>query len=426
MAKAPEVFNPWLYRSGPQRRLSSAEMSRIGRPCPTLCGGTLKSAQTRFSEYVHCPTCDRVITPNEAMGGAWLKHSFPTAKSLSTGPVGDREKRLTALGEALKGEKVVEGPVVSAATETKKRVAAAGEEYAKKASSLSPKERFESTLYQRIAKLASKIQDSYRQGSLSAGFGLRREVMFARLWHAAVKRGLEDQVAAYYAYRLVAQERAPEEERGLYEEAWAAEFGRQRELPDIKLPDDYTKPRDVVLHQQAGQAIVALEAGVPLWLTSEAGEGKTVLTKQLAGLLGLNYVRLQGTLDRTVDDIIGGWGYVHGKGTVWRDGVISACARTPTLLHIDEVTSLAHEVQFEMHALLEGEPVMQAKNGGVTIDLHPQFRVVANDNSVGQGEAVAYVGTRSTNLAFRDRWAFLRIDPLMSAARKRIVLGAIK
>jgi hypothetical protein len=421
----PPTLNPYLYRYGPQRKLTGPEMAMTAKPCP-CCGGAVLIAESRFSEYVYCDTCDRIFSPADALAKKAVSTTLTRAAAM--GLPGKGATATTAHAAAGKKEKLSELGRVLSKAEASDKTKAAQAAYNAAAEKLTKRQQYATTMYSRIAKLAEKLQTMYKQGNLSAGFGLRREVMFSKLWNVATRHGLSEVSAARFAYHLTAEGRASDEERSFYEEVWAAEFSRGISMPEPDLPslaDLSVLAKGEQLHQQMGAVLLALSARVPLWLTSEAGEGKTVLTRQASKLLGLNYVRLQGTLDRTVDDIIGGWGYEPEKGTVWRDGVISAAAQTPTLLHIDEVTALPHEVQFEMHALLEGEPVMQAKNGGHVVKLHPDFRIVANDNSVGQGEAVAYVGTRSTNLAFRDRWAFLPIKPLHSSIRKNVVLDEI-
>jgi hypothetical protein len=435
----PKGFSPHRYHPGDTPRgLTEAEKVLIGTPCPH-CSKPLVKNESRYSEYVQCPSVSSFFIDPENDDYYWRfkRLTVPTAgdwKSVTKSdyrvaidPAALKEMKgdasrfardvhaftlsekdaatLKSLEEMVRKEPISVDPKPSVAT---RKTAAPTVEIAEKG--------FPYALHR---KMADAIQAAQKEGKIGSGFSLRREMMAARLWASAPK-GFGPETAYKVAFALVCSERATDDERPFYEEVWRAATGKAL-YPLNKLDTPNTKE---VWHPQAGLALMALNAGVPLWLTGEAGAGKTYLTRQLAKLLKLPYVRLQGSRDRTVDDVIGAWGYDPAVGSVFRAGVVVDTARNGGLLHIDEVAALPHEVTFELHAVLEGEPLTVLKNSGEVVALSEKFRMVANDNSVGEGEQAAYVGLHSTNLAFRDRWAFLRVEPMPETIRQKLVLGA--
>jgi hypothetical protein len=437
----PKGFSPHRYHPGAKRVLVLPEEELVGTPCPH-CSKPLVKLTTPFSEFVACPGDTRLYFDPFAEDNFWrfkraagLKGTWKKVDRVAPavtfvdedGTVigksiplahGDGEtilSRSTKRAAAIAAEEAAKAKMAEAfRTSAPKRVEEA--QAAKAAVIVEPKDKFP---YARFRKLADAVQAAHLQDKLGSGYSLRRELMTARLW-AALAPQTDDERALHLAFALVGSERCTDDERPLYEELWRAQMGAKLyPLPSLKaLPTEDGE----VWHPQAALAYAAIQAGVPLWLSGVAGAGKTHLTRQIAKLCGLPYVRLQGSRDRTVDDVIGAWGYDAKVGSVFRPGVVVETARTGGLLHIDEVAALPHEVTFELHAVLEGEPLTVLKNSGEVVKLNENFRMVANDNSVGEGEQVSYVGLHATNLAFRDRWAFLRVEPIPEDLRKKLIL----
>jgi cobaltochelatase CobS len=132
----------------------------------------------------------------------------------------------------------------------------------------------------------------------------------------------------------------------------------------------------------------------------------------IAKRLNRKFYRIQGTGDMTVDDLLGGWSAKDGS-TYKEMGPLPLAMGfdgEPGLLIVDEATAIPSEVLFELHAVLEGAPLVIKKFRGMTIEPKPGFGVMINDNTIGQAEANEYVGTNMMNEAFRDRFLFLDYD----------------
>ena len=63
-----------------------------------------------------------------------------------------------------------------------------------------------------------------------------------------------------------------------------------------------------------------------------------------------------------------------------------------------------------LNDILEGRPLVLADNAGEIIHPHPMFRVIATANSCGNGDGTGrYMGVQQQNLAFLDRFRFMRV-----------------
>lgn len=425
----PKGFSPHRHHPGTGARpLTTAEGLQVGQPCPH-CGKALVKNESVYSEYVQCPDNSSLfLDPTPGVDLFWrfkrptgprsTAAGAPAWKKVASAPTAGAPKP-TRLGIPPLTIHPAGGSFITLLEEAEKmRELAEYEKQLKEKKADQPKNS-KGFPYARFRKLVDAVQAACTQGKIGSGFSLRRELMAARLW-ASFRTQTTQENALHLAFALVASERATDDERPFYQELWRAQMGGDLyPLPQLEAPKD-----GATWHPQAGLALATINSGVPLWLAGEAGAGKTYLTRQIAKLCGLDYVRLQGSRDRTVDDVIGAWGYDPAIGSVFRAGVVVETARNGGLLHIDEVSALPHEVTFELHAVLEGEPLTVLKNSGERVELSKTFRMVANDNSVGEGEQAAYVGLHSTNLAFRDRWAFMRVEPMPAKLREKLILEA--
>lgn len=274
-----------------------------------------------------------------------------------------------------------------------------------------------------VLKLADGIESARKTGRIGVGFSARRQAMAGKLWTVFRGCGLSSPEAFRLTFGVLASERASEDERPFYEELWRSKFATDLyPLPELPAPP---ASGDELWHPQAGTVLALIRAGIPVWLAGDAGAGKTFLTQQLADLLGRPYHRVQGSRDRTLEEVVGAWGYSPDEGTVFRYGAVPLAMEAGAVLHIDEISAMPSEVTFELHAVLEGQPLTLTRKGNEQVTPASGFVFVANDNTIGDGERSDMVGTQPVNAAFRDRWAFLRIEGMSKSLRKRMILQAI-
>ena len=270
-----------------------------------------------------------------------------------------------------------------------------------------------------MLKLADGIESARKTGKIGVGFSPRRQDMAGKMWMVFRAFGLEPAEAFRLTFGMLASERATDDERPFYEELWLSKMGSKLyPLPTLPTPP---AKKGELWHPQAGAVIALIRAGIPVWLAGDAGAGKTFMTTQIAALLGRPIHRLQGSRDRTLEEVVGAWGFSPEKGSYFRYGAVPIAMKEGAILHIDEISALPSEVTFEMHAVAEGSALTLLRNDNEVITKTKGFALVANDNTVGEGERSDMIGTQPVNAAFRDRWAFLRIDALSKTIRKQMV-----
>ena len=83
-----------------------------------------------------------------------------------------------------------------------------------------------------------------------------------------------------------------------------------------------------------------------------------------------------------------------------------------------------------LNDILEGRPLVLTENAAEVITPHPMFRVIATANSSGNGDATGrYVGVQLQNLAFLDRFRYLRVnyqDPKIEEELLGLVVPTMK
>lgn len=141
-------------------------------------------------------------------------------------------------------------------------------------------------------------------------------------------------------------------------------------------------------------------------LVGPTGTGKSSLVMQLAAQTNTPLRRCNLNGETTVSDFLGRW-TVRGKEMVYSEGILPTAMRNGDWLLLDEVDAALPQILFVLQSVLEegGKLVLLEKDGEV-IAPHPEFRIIATANTIGNGdESGLYAGTQILNEAFKDRFA---------------------
>ena len=165
----------------------------------------------------------------------------------------------------------------------------------------------------------------------------------------------------------------------------------------------------------------------PIMLIGHTGCGKTSLIDELAARYHAPLLRVNTNQQTTVSDFIGFW-TVKGGETVWVDGALPHAMRNGLWLLVDEIDYAEPAILAALHAVLEpnGALVLKEK-GNEIITRHPNFRIFATGNAVGQFSRFRhlYIGCNVMNAAFLNRWAAYIIPYLGEAQEEKALLKAV-
>ena len=146
----------------------------------------------------------------------------------------------------------------------------------------------------------------------------------------------------------------------------------------------------------------------PVWITGNAGNGKTQMIKQACAETGREFVRFNFTVETDENDLLGGMRLVEKNGVTvseFCEGPITIAMRRGAIVLLDEI-DVGHTNKIMcLQSILEGQGVLlKAKNEFVKPA--PGFNIFATSNTKGRGsEDGRFLGTQIMNAAFLDRFA---------------------
>jgi hypothetical protein len=264
-------------------------------------------------------------------------------------------------------------------------------------------------------KLAGTVRKAQETGELTTTFSLRKLQLWGELYTILQVESYSAKDALAAAFHLAVQAKTYGDERTFLNNVYQAVFGDDPKPPVVKPPKG-SAPQ----HPQAPLLRILLKHRIPVWLYGMTGVGKSFTVRQLSEELQRPFVRCQATGDMTVDDLLGGMG-AHQGSTHFEHGPLPQAMRQGAILNIDEISFCSADVDAELHAVLEGAPLVIKKNRGEVVQAADGFTLVVNDNTLGLGERPEHVGTKVKNEAFRDRFAFLEFTHLPTTIEDRIV-----
>lgn len=152
---------------------------------------------------------------------------------------------------------------------------------------------------------------------------------------------------------------------------------------------------------------IAIDAGKNIFAVGPAGSGKSSLFVRIFKDRGISAMVVSFHGEVSVFDLVGGKDLVNGN-TVWVDGILPICMRKGIPLIIDEADATPPDVQFVLHPVLMGQPLLLTRNGAEYVNPEPGFLICASGNTVGRGDdSGLYVGTNVLNEAYLDRYGMV-------------------
>ena len=163
--------------------------------------------------------------------------------------------------------------------------------------------------------------------------------------------------------------------------------------------------------------------GKPVLLVGSAGIGKTIGVEYLANKHGKQFYRVNFDGGMTPESFIGGVRVeakvdpVTGTSnsvTFFQNGSVVEAAVNGGWLLLDELDKAQPEYAAALHAMLESvrNPIRLNDDGGRLVTPHPDFRIIATANTLGDVEdsSLGFFGSSPMNAAFKDRFSIFRVS----------------
>lgn len=156
-------------------------------------------------------------------------------------------------------------------------------------------------------------------------------------------------------------------------------------------------------HYNFGQVLKCVSAAIPVFLTGDAGSGKTTIAEQCAEALGLPYYCRSVCIQTSETEFMG---YKNAHGDYVRTLFREAYEHGGVFL-IDEIDNGNPNVLSVLNAALANSICAFPD---AMIKKHDNFRMIASGNTIGRGATREYVGRLEMDLATLDRFAVITID----------------
>jgi len=178
-------------------------------------------------------------------------------------------------------------------------------------------------------------------------------------------------------------------------------------------------PSGQLFHRVLPELMMALDAGLTVWLQGPPGTSKSTLAEQAARGLDMNFYPMSCHELMTRSDL---FGFTDAAGNDHRTPLWDAYENGGVLL-LDEVDNGNPNLLAALNsALSNGHCVF---GSGTVVQRHEKFLVVATANTAGLGPEHGYIGRNGVDLATRDRFITLEvpIDSELEAALGAMYMG---
>ena len=289
--------------------------------------------------------------------------------------------------------------------------------------------------FDQMLKLAREIHKGVHGSAMideACEISTRRKIVWGSLTLSLQRLGLAYDEACDVAYRHTVLDAVLEEHQSLMAEIYQTHMGRDPRIQTAReklwvsnvRKDIAKKLNGQVVHDIAPVALACVLAGIPVWLGGPRGGGKSFLASQICEYMDYTKpVPVQGSNQVTVEDVVGAMGARSGS-TIWEDGSFTAAWRAKAPVVIDEFSAWNGDIHLELHGVLNGDGELFIRaTQEVVVGNSP---VIVTDNSIGLGEADAYIGTQVVNAATRDRFAFVCVSMMEPKVELTAVREALK
>ena len=174
--------------------------------------------------------------------------------------------------------------------------------------------------------------------------------------------------------------------------------------PDIPEVDEYYKFESSSL----SKVLMALTTNSKCWISGETGTGKSSLVEQIAARLNWPLIRINFDSEITRSDLVGRDVLKSESGTTvskFIDGILPQALAGPNIILLDEIDFVRPDIAYVLQSVLDNYGLRINEDGGRMVKIHPNARIIATANTLGQGDTSAkYSGARSQSAALRDRF----------------------
>lgn len=171
----------------------------------------------------------------------------------------------------------------------------------------------------------------------------------------------------------------------------------------VTVVDGKKVPMEGIQHDEFETVLKFVANNEPVFLTGPAGSGKNVLCKQVAEALGLKFY-----FTNAVTQEYKLTGFTDAMGNYQPTQFYKAFTEGGVFM-LDEMDASIPEVLVILNAAIANRYFDFPAPIGY-VEAHPDFRVIAAGNTVGQGADYEYVGRNQLDAASLDRFALIKID----------------
>lgn len=192
----------------------------------------------------------------------------------------------------------------------------------------------------------------------------------------------------------------------IYEQAKAKiqeEYGTLHRKVEVEVQGNTVQLGDEILHEKFDTILKFVSQNEPVFLVGEAGTGKNFICKQVAKALGLDFYFSNAV---TQEYKLTGFTDAMGK---YQESQFYKAFKNGGLFMLDEMDASIPEVLVILNAAIANRYFDFPAPIGY-VEAHPDFRVVAAGNTMGQGASYTYVGRNQLDGASLDRFALVNVD----------------